>query len=251
MQRFDEDVFQTSENKAISLAAGTDMKGVAALSSEEMTRRVRLAFKRMPEEQTLIVSAKVMTSAETPHDMKVAVWDAVRYSHVWWLVDEVLKGAVMENPIVQCAFADALPMRKWLVEKRIPGYLGLCVTVGAEILIETDVRGMTGEIVYARFELLRFMYRMIHSSDAAATEELKKFAKSVSHAADIAQYRDRRGNNLLWYLTYRDDQNAEGGFACPNLERELLRLGVDPNERNDIDLCWNDVAHHVNRRTDP
>lgn len=75
----------------------------------EIARKVKLAFKRMPGEMALICFAKVMT-AELPHNLKVAVWDAVRYSHIWWGVDEVLKGPVMENPIVQQAFADAVPM---------------------------------------------------------------------------------------------------------------------------------------------
>ncbi len=104
--------------------------------------------------------AKVMT-AELPHQIKVAVWDAVRYSHIWWGVDEVLQGAVMENPTVQQAFVDAVPMRR--------------------------------------------------------------------------------------YLTYRDDRNAAGGFACPCIERELLRLGVDPNHYNNLGLCWNDIRRHVIR----
>ena len=43
-------------------------------------------------------------------------------------------------------------------------------------------------------------------------------------------------------MIYRDDQNARGGFACPCIERELLRIGVDPNRRNHLGLCWNDVA---------
>ena len=120
----------------------------------EIARKVKLAFKRMPGEMALACFAKVMT-AELPHPFKVAVWDAVRYSHIWWGVDEVLKGDVMNNPIVQQAFADAVPMRKWI--------------------------------------------------------------------------------------------NAQGGFACPCIERELLRLGVDPCLRNNLGLCWNDVRHHLNR----
>ena len=72
--------------------------------------------------------AKVMT-AELPHPIKVAVWDAVRYSHIWWGVDEVLHGAVMENPIIQQAFADAVPMRKWIVDNQRPGYEPLQFTI--------------------------------------------------------------------------------------------------------------------------
>ena len=58
---------------------------------------------------------------------------------------------------------------------------------------------------------------------------------------------DCRGNNLLWYLTYRDDRNAAGGFACPKIVAALLEYGVDPSRRNNIGLCWNDVARHVAR----
>lgn len=48
----------------------------------EIARKVKLAFKRMPGEMALACFAKVMT-AELPHSIKVAVWDAVRYSHIW------------------------------------------------------------------------------------------------------------------------------------------------------------------------
>lgn len=88
----------------------------ACADPAEIARKVKLAFKRMPGEMALACFAKVMT-AELPHPIKVAVWDAVRYSHIWWGVDEVLQGAVMENPTVQQAFADAVPMRKWFVGK--------------------------------------------------------------------------------------------------------------------------------------
>ena len=63
----------------------------------EIVRKVKLAFKKMPGEMALACFAKVMT-AELPHPVKVAVWDTVRYSHIWWGVDAVLQGAVMENP---------------------------------------------------------------------------------------------------------------------------------------------------------
>ena len=63
----------------------------------------------------------------------------------------------------------------------------------------------------------------------------------------LVSFVDMHGNNLLWYLTYRDDQNAQGGFACPCIERELLRLGVDPTHRNNIGLSWNDVRRHLIR----
>ena len=49
----------------------------------EIARKVKFVFKKMPGEMALACFAKVMT-AELPHPIKVAVWDAVRYSHVWW-----------------------------------------------------------------------------------------------------------------------------------------------------------------------
>ena len=73
----------------------------------EIARKVKLAFKRMPGEMALACFARVMT-AELPHLIKVAVWDAVRYSHIWWGVDAVLQGSVMENPIVH-ALSLSLP----------------------------------------------------------------------------------------------------------------------------------------------
>ena len=35
--------------------------------------------------------------------------------------------------------------------------------------------------------------------------------------------------------------------SCSCVERELLRLGVDPSHHNNIGLCWNDVRRHVIR----
>ena len=83
----------------------------------EIARRVKLAFKKMPSDMALTCFAKIMT-ADLPHNIKVGVWDAVRYSHIWWCVDEMLKGPVMDNSIVQQAFGDAVPMRKWMVDNR-------------------------------------------------------------------------------------------------------------------------------------
>ena len=66
----------------------------ACADPAEIARKVKLAFKRMPGEMALACFAKVMT-AELPHQIKAAVWGAVRYSHIWWGVVEVLKGPVM------------------------------------------------------------------------------------------------------------------------------------------------------------
>ena len=204
---------------------------------EEIARKVKLAFKKMPGEMALACFAKVMT-AELPHRIKVAVWDAVRYSHIWWGVDEVLQGAVMENPTVQQAFADAVPMRKWFVGKRIEGYEGICMTLDPEIVFTQG---------FVQSELHRLIFLITHFSDEDAAERIRSYVAIHRNAASITNYLDVRGNNLLWYLTYRDDQNARGGFACPCIERELLRIGVDPKLRNNLGLCWNDVRRHVIR----
>jgi len=66
----------------------------------------------------------------------------------------------------------------------------------------------------------------------------------------VRDFVDENGNGILWYLTYRDELQAEGGFACPRLEQRLIDLGADPTHRNKLGLCWNDVARHVNRQTD-
>ena len=203
----------------------------------EIARKVKLAFKKMPGEMALACFAKVIT-AELPHPIKVAVWDAVRYSHIWWGVDEVLQGAVMENPTVQQAFVDAVPMRKWVVGKKIEGYEGICMTLGPEIVFTQG---------FVQSDLHRLIFLITHFSDEDAAERIRGHVALHGNAASITNYLDMRGNNLLWYLTYRDDQNARGGFACPCIERELLRIGVDPNRRNNIGLCWNDVKRHVIR----
>jgi len=203
----------------------------------EIARKVKLAFKKMPGEMALACFAKVMT-AELPHRIKVAVWDTVRYSHIWWGVDAVLQGPVMENPIVQQAFADAVPMRKWVVGRRIAGYEGICMTLGPEIVFTQG---------FVQSELHRLIFLITHFSDEDAAERIRSHVALQGNAASITNYLDMRCNNLLWYLTYRDDQNARGGFACPCIERELLRIGVDPNRRNNLGLCWNDVKRHVIR----
>ena len=200
-----------------------------------IARKVKLAFKRMPGEVALACFARVMT-AELPHPIKVAVWDAVRYSHIWWGVDEVLHGAVMENPTVQQAFADAVPMRKWFVGKRIEGYEGICMTLGPEIVFTQG---------FVQSDLHRLIFLITHFSDEDAAERIRGHVALHGNAASITNYFDVRGNNLLWYLTYRDDQQAAGGFACPKTVAALLARGVDPNRRNNIGLCWNDVKRHV------
>ena len=66
-------------------------------------------------------------------------------------------------------------------------------------------------------------------------------------AQEVPGFVDARGNGILWYLTYREDQNAEGGFACPRTAQTLISLGADPYRENELGLCWNDVARHFVR----
>lgn len=207
----------------------------ACADPAEISRKVKLAFKGMPGEMALACFAKVIT-AEMPHPIKVAVWDAVRYSHIWWGVNEVLKGDVMNNPIVQQAFADAVPMRRWIVDNQRPGYEPIQFTISKN-----------GSIPGGRWSYALIPH-IVHSEDEEAASMVDRSTCGYEWMrSQIVDFVDMHGNNLLWYLTYRDDQNAQGGFACPCIERELLRLGADPNHRNNLGLCWNDVRHHLNR----
>ena len=208
----------------------------------EIARKVKLAFKKMPGEKALACFAKVMTS-EVPHPIKVAVWDAVRYSHIWWGVDEVLKGPVMENPVVQQTFADAVPMRRWLIANQRPGsYVLDTATEPAE----WEDRRIYHTCCYTNAQQLVGVIVKGEDSETADYIRARKGILNKGHLDyTVADFVDYRGNSILWYLTYRDDQQAEGGFACPRIERELLRLGADPNRRNNLGLCWNDVRRHV------
>ena len=205
---------------------------------EEIARKVKLAFKRMPGEMALVCFAKAMT-AELPHPVKVAVWDAVRYSHIWWGVNEVLKGDVMNNPLVQQAFADAVPMRRFRVANRLPGWEITRMTVDFWIGMQCDLSP------YSNLQLL--IHSITALADIAGEKAVREMAADRERGERIRTFVDVHGNNLLWYLTYRDDQNAQGGFACPCIERELLRLGIDPNHRNNLGLCWNYVRRHMIR----
>lgn len=217
----------------------------ACADPAEIARKVKLAFKKMPGEMALACFAKAIT-AELPQPAKVAVWDAVRYSHIWWGVDEVLQGAVMENPTVQQAFADAVPMRKWLVIQKCEGWEYLSMTSLSTYPMYAELHGLTTENPGDRLHCLILL--ITHVEDVQAGKIIRENFSAEEDIAKIVAYRDWRGNNLLWYLTYRDDQNARGGFACPCIERELLRIGVDPNRRNNLGLSWNDVKRHVIRQ---
>ncbi len=203
----------------------------------EIARKVKLAFKRLPGDVALAYFAKLIT-ADLPHILKVAIWDTVRYSHIWWYVDEVLKGPVMENPVVQRAFADAVPMRRYHVENHLPGWEITKMTVDLHI-------GSYG--VMTSYSLLqKLIYGIVSCEDALAARcvignSTPEFDKQ------IRTFVDHNGNNLLWYLTYRYDRNPPGGFACPFTVAALLDKGVNPNHLNNLGLCWNDVSKHVVR----
>lgn len=204
----------------------------------EIARKVKLAFKKMSGEMALACFAKVVT-AELPHQIKVAVWDAVRYSHIWWGVDEVLKGDVMNNPIVQRAFADAVPMRRFRVANRLPGWEITRMTVDFWIGIQCDLSP------YSSLQLL--IHFITALADIAGEKAVRDMAADRELGEQVCTFVDVHGNNLLWYLTYRDDRNAGGGFACPRTVAALLECGLDPNHRNNLGLCWNDVRRHIIR----
>ena len=210
---------------------------MACGDTAEVAWKVKLAFKKMPGEMALTCFAKAMT-VDLPHPIKVAVWDSVRYSHIWWGVDEVLKGSVMEDPVVQLAFADAVPMRKWIVDNRLNNWDDITMTLDPQTVFHSP---------HVQTELHRLIFLCTHFADVDASEALRTIPSSCDLARVLADFVDWRGNGILWYLTYRDDQNARGGFACPRIERELLRLGADPNLRNNIGLCWNDVRRQLIR----
>ena len=199
----------------------------------ELRRKVMLAFRRLPGDAALACFARLVT-AKLAHPLKVAVWDAVRYSHIWWSVDDVLTGEIMDNPLIQQAFADAVPMRHWVVDKKCLGWQNVCMT------LEPDIIAAQG-FVQNDFHLL--LYLITHAAD----DEAACFIRNRFAGDAVKDYVDSRGNGILWYLTYRDDQSARGGFACPRTECELLRLGADPCRRNNLGLCWNDVVRHVIR----
>ena len=219
-------------------AAMFEKEVVACGDPIEIARKVKLAFKKMSGEMALACFAKVMT-AELPHTIKVAVWDAVRYSHIWWGVDEVLKGHVMENPVVQRAFADAVPMRRFRVANRLPGWEITQMTVDFWIGIQCDLSP------YSSLQLL--IHFITALADVAGEKAVRDMAANKELGDQVRTFVDVNGNNLLWYLTYRDDRNAGGGFACPKTAAALLDCGLDPNHRNNLGLCWNDVWRHLIR----
>ena len=211
-----------------------------------MGRKAKSIFKHLPGDVALTCFAKAMTS-DMPHPLKVATWKAVRHSHLWWWeVDDALKGDVMNHPLVQRAFADALAMRKWMVAHHRIGSHILQFTVDMTSGEFPDWRPLHSCCCSA---MQRLVGLIVAGEDAHAAEIIRKSGGILSGNGDCfgateKDFRDHRGNGILRYLTCREDRNPEGGFACPCIERELLRLGANPYLQNDLGLCWNDVAGH-------
>ena len=205
---------------------------------DELACKVKLVFKQLPGPLALECFARVMTSA-LPNPLKAATWWAVRYSHLWWNVDRLLQGHVTDLPIVRKAFADAVPMRRRAVELRLSGWEDLLPTLsGHELDGIVPVPEPVG--ILNRQYLIAFLVRV--KDDVLANILRKRF-----DVPDIRDFIDVRGNGIMWYLTYRDDQNADGGFACPKTARVLVDMGADPCRTNELGLCWNDVARHFVR----
>ena len=139
-----------------------------------------------------------------------------------------------ELTIFQQAFADAVPMRRWVVANRLPGWEITQMTVDFHVGIGFD------------FSCYSPLQMLIHALTSYDDDFLAAKCMNALTEKELA-FVDCRGNNLLSYLTYRDDQNAAGGFACPKTVAALLERGVDPSCRNNLGLCWNDVARHVVR----
>ena len=225
--------------KGLPLAIGPLLREVE-ISPDELSieRALKLTLRRLPENERLSLFAYAITSP-LPHAAKAALWRVIRYSHFWWNVDALLQGDVMENPIVQRAFADAVAMRRWTILHRRPGWEdAVCTLSGHELdglKLEPQPHGAT-----MRQMLVTVVVR---GEDAA----LADFIRSLV-AKEVPRFVDARGNGILWYLTYREDQNAEGGFACPRTAKTLISLGADPFRENELGLCWNDVARHFVRK---
>ena len=202
---------------------------------------LKLALRRLPENERLSFFAHAITSP-LPHAAKAALWRVIRYSHFWWQVDALLQGDVMGNPVVQRAFADAVAMRRWRVLHRRPGWEDAVCTLSSHELdglkLEPQPHGAT-------------MRQMLVGGVVRADDaDLANFIRSGFNsrvAQEVPGFVDARGNGSLWYLTYREDQNAEGGFGCPKTAQTLIFLGAYPYKQNELCLCWNDVARHFVR----
>ena len=217
----------------LPLAISPFLREVEASPDErDIERALKLALRRLPENERLSFFAHAITSP-LPHAAKAALWCVIRYSHFWWNVDRLLQGDVMANPVVQRAFADAVAMRRWMVMHNRPGWECARATLSGQELdgLPLATRGATKQ------EVLIFV--IVHWSDTDLANVIReRFPEEVPVLTDV------RGNGILWYLTYREDQNAQGGYARPHTAETLISLGADPYRENELGLCWNDVARH-------
>ena len=226
----------------LPLAIGPFLRAVEVSPDEQsIERALKLALRRLPENVRLSFFAHAITSP-LPHAAKAALWRVIRYSHFWWQVDALLQGDVMGNPVVQRAFADAVAMRRWRVLHRRRGWEDAVCTLSSHELdglkLEPQPHGAT-------------MRQMLVGGVVRADDaDLAKFIRSGFNsrvAQEVPGFVDARGSGILWYLTYREDQHADGGFACPRTAQTLISLGADPFRENELGLCWNDVARHFVR----
>lgn len=225
-----------TNTKELPLAIGPFLREVEVNPDERsIERALKLALRPLPEAQRLTFFALAIT-APLPHPVKAALWRVVRYSHFWWNVDALLQGDVMENPVVQRAFADAVAMRRWKIRQRLPGWEDAVSTLAPYARESLDV----DDVPWTKCRVLASLL-VFWEDDVLADFIPLRFADAV------ADFSDSRGNGILWYLTYREDQNAEGGFACPKTAKTLISLGANPYQQNELSLCWNDVARHFVR----
>ena len=225
-----------TNTKELPLAIGPFLREVEVNPDERsIERALKLALRRLPENKRLTFFAHAITSP-LPHEAKAALWRVIRYSHFWWNVDALLQGDVMENPIVQRAFADAVAMRRWKIRQRLPGCEDAASTLAPYARESLDV----DDVPWTKGRVLASL--LVFGEDDALADFVP-----MRYADAVADFTDSRGNGILWYLSYRDGQNAEGGFACPKTAQTLISLGADPYKQNELGLCWNDVARHFVR----
>ena len=70
--------------------------------------------------------------------------------------------------------------------------------------------------------------------------EIAVFQRSIETCEDPAE------SARKVKLTFKR-MSGEMALACPKTVAALLERGVNPNRRNTLGLCWNDVARHVVR----
>ena len=75
------------------------------------------------------------------------------------------------------------------------------------------------------------------------TNEITVFQRAIETCADPAEI----ARKAKLAFKRMPGEMALACFACPKTVAALLERGVDPNHRNNLGLCWNNVKHHVIR----